>query len=288
EVERSLRVLDGAIAVFDGKEGVEPQSETVWRQADKYHVPRICLINKMDKLGANFDFSVQTIRDRLGAHPTVITFPIGAENDFSGVVDVLKMKAIRFPEKDAQGNDTWGAVVVEEDIPAELQAKAEELRMAAMEDAAEASDELMEKYLEDGELSTEDMIKGLRIRTIASEIYPVYAGSAYKNKGIQPALDGVVNFLPAPIDVPAIKGFKPGHEEDGETEERHPSENEPFSALAFKIAVHPFYGKLTYIRVYSGKVSAGTQVLNSVKGRKERVGKMFQMHSNKENPVEEA
>ena len=288
EVERSLRVLDGAIAVFDGKEGVEPQSETVWRQADKYHVPRICLINKMDKLGANFDFSVQTIRDRLGAHPTVITFPIGAENDFSGVVDVLKMKAIRFPEKDAQGNDTWGAVVVEEDIPAELQAKAEELRMAAMEDAAEASDELMEKYLEDGELSTEDMIKGLRIRTIASEIYPVYAGSAYKNKGIQPALDGVVHFLPAPIDVPAIKGFKPGHEEDGETEERHPSENEPFSALAFKIAVHPFYGKLTYIRVYSGKVSAGTQVLNSVKGRKERVGKMFQMHSNKENPVEEA
>ncbi|MGJ9619056.1 elongation factor G [Actinotignum schaalii] len=288
EVERSLRVLDGAIAVFDGKEGVEPQSETVWRQADKYHVPRICLINKMDKLGANFDFSVQTIRDRLGAHPTVITFPISAENDFSGVVDVLKMKAIRFPEKDAQGNDTWGAVVVEEDIPAELQAKAEELRMAAMEDAAEASDELMEKYLEDGELSTEDMIKGLRIRTIASEIYPVYAGSAYKNKGIQPALDGVVNFLPAPIDVPAIKGFKPGHEEDGETEERHPSENEPFSALAFKIAVHPFYGKLTYIRVYSGKVSAGTQVLNSVKGRKERVGKMFQMHSNKENPVEEA
>ncbi|MGJ9547416.1 elongation factor G [Actinotignum sp. GS-2025b] len=288
EVERSLRVLDGAIAVFDGKEGVEPQSETVWRQADKYHVPRICLINKMDKLGANFDFSVQTIRDRLGAHPTVITFPIGAENDFSGVVDVLKMKAIRFPEKDAQGNDTWGAVVVEGDIPAELQAKAEELRMAAMEDAAEASDELMEKYLEDGELSTEDMIKGLRIRTIASEIYPVYAGSAYKNKGIQPALDGVVNFLPAPIDVPAIKGFKPGHEEDGETEERHPSENEPFSALAFKIAVHPFYGKLTYIRVYSGKVSAGTQVLNSVKGRKERVGKMFQMHSNKENPVEEA
>ncbi|EPD26225.1 elongation factor G [Actinotignum sp. GS-2025f] len=288
EVERSLRVLDGAIAVFDGKEGVEPQSETVWRQADKYHVPRICLINKMDKLGANFDFSVQTIRDRLSAHPTVITFPIGAENDFSGVVDVLKMKAIRFPEKDAQGNDTWGAVVVEEDIPAELQAKAEELRMAAMEDAAEASDELMEKYLEDGELSTEDMIKGLRIRTIASEIYPVYAGSAYKNKGIQPALDGVVHFLPAPIDVPAIKGFKPGHEEDGETEERHPSENEPFSALAFKIAVHPFYGKLTYIRVYSGKVAAGTQVLNSVKGRKERVGKMFQMHSNKENPVEEA
>ena len=288
EVERSLRVLDGAIAVFDGKEGVEPQSETVWRQADKYHVPRICLINKMDKLGANFDFSVQTIRDRLSAHPTVITFPIGVENDFSGVVDVLKMKAIRFPEKDAQGNDTWGAVVVEEDIPAELQAKAEELRMAAMEDAAEASDELMEKYLEDGELSTEDMIKGLRIRTIASEIYPVYAGSAYKNKGIQPALDGVVHFLPAPIDVPAIKGFKPGHEEDGETEERHPSENEPFSALAFKIAVHPFYGKLTYIRVYSGKVAAGTQVLNSVKGRKERVGKMFQMHSNKENPVEEA
>ncbi|MDY5129080.1 elongation factor G [Actinotignum urinale] len=286
EVERSLRVLDGAIAVFDGKEGVEPQSETVWRQADKYNVPRICFINKMDKLGANFDFSVQTIRDRLKAHPTVITFPIGAENEFSGVVDVLSMTAVRFPEKDDKGNSTMGAVVEHEDIPADLLEKAEELRMVAMEDAAEANEELMEKYLEEGELSTEEMIKGLRIRTLNSEIYPVYAGSAYKNKGVQPVLDGVVNFLPSPLDIPAIEGFKPGNED--EVILRHPSESEPFAALAFKIAVHPFYGKLTYIRVYSGKVESGTQVMNSVKGKRERIGKMFQMHSNKEIPVEVA
>lgn len=286
EVERSLRVLDGAIAVFDGKEGVEPQSETVWRQADKYNVPRICFINKMDKLGANFDFSVQTIRDRLKAHPTVITFPIGAENEFNGVVDVLSMTAVRFPEKDDKGNSTMGAVVEHEDIPADLLEKAEELRMVAMEDAAEANEELMEKYLEEGELSTEEMIKGLRIRTLNSEIYPVYAGSAYKNKGVQPVLDGVVNFLPSPLDIPAIEGFKPGNED--EVILRHPSESEPFAALAFKIAVHPFYGKLTYIRVYSGKVESGTQVMNSVKGKRERIGKMFQMHSNKEIPVEVA
>ncbi|MDY5159825.1 elongation factor G [Actinotignum urinale] len=286
EVERSLRVLDGAIAVFDGKEGVEPQSETVWRQADKYNVPRICFINKMDKLGANFDFSVQTIRDRLKAHPTVITFPIGAENEFNGVVDVLSMTAVRFPEQDDKGNSTMGAVVEHEDIPADLLEKAEELRMVAMEDAAEANEELMEKYLEEGELSTEEMIKGLRIRTLNSEIYPVYAGSAYKNKGVQPVLDGVVNFLPSPLDIPAIEGFKPGNED--EVILRHPSESEPFAALAFKIAVHPFYGKLTYIRVYSGKVESGTQVMNSVKGKRERIGKMFQMHSNKEIPVEVA
>ena len=284
EVERALRVLDGAVAVFDGKEGVEPQSETVWRQADKYSVPRICFINKMDKLGADFDFSVQTIRDRLHATPVVITFPIGAENDFAGVVDVLKMKAIRFPETDADGQETRGAVVVEEEIPAELQDKAETLRLEAMEEAAEANDDLMEKYLEDGELTTEEMIEGIRIRTIASEIYPVYAGSAYKNKGVQPMLDGVVNFLPAPLDLPPVEGFRPGHEED--IEHRTADEDEPFSALAFKIAVHPFYGKLIYVRVYSGKVTQGTQVLNATTGKKERLGKMFQMHSNTENPVD--
>ena len=284
EVERALRVLDGAVAVFDGKEGVEPQSETVWRQADKYSVPRICFINKMDKLGADFDFSVQTIRDRLHATPVVITFPIGAENDFAGVVDVLKMKAIRFPETDADGQETRGAVVVEEEIPAELQDKAETLRLEAMEEAAEANDDLMEKYLEDGELTTEEMIEGIRIRTIASEIYPVYAGSAYKNKGVQPMLDGVVNFLPAPLDLPPVEGFRPGHEED--IEHRKADEDEPFSALAFKIAVHPFYGKLIYVRVYSGKVTQGTQVLNATTVKKERIGKMFQMHSNTENPVD--
>ncbi len=288
EVERSLRVLDGAVAVFDGKEGVEPQSETVWRQADKYNVPRICFINKMDKLGADFDFSVQTIRDRLHATPVVVTFPIGAENEFDGVVDVLKMKALRFPEKDEKGNDTKGIVVVEEDIPADLVAKAEEYRMAAVEAAAEANEELMEKFLEEEELTLEEIQAGLRERTIASEIYPVFCGSAYKNKGIQPMLDGVVSYLPSPLDIPATTGFRPGHEDEGATEMRKADENEPFAALAFKIAVHPFYGKLTYIRVYSGKVAQGTQVMNATKGRKERIGKMFQMHSNHENPVEVA
>jgi len=288
EVERSLRVLDGAVAVFDGKEGVEPQSETVWRQADKYNVPRICFINKMDKLGADFDFSVQTIRDRLHATPVVVTFPIGAENEFDGVVDVLKMKALRFPEKDEKGNDTKGIVVVEEDIPADLVAKAEEYRMAAVEAAAEANEELMEKFLEEEELTLEEIQAGLRERTIASEIYPVFCGSAYKNKGIQPMLDGVVSYLPSPLDIPATTGFRPGHEDEGATEVRKADENEPFAALAFKIAVHPFYGKLTYIRVYSGKVAQGTQVMNATKGRKERIGKMFQMHSNHENPVEVA
>ncbi len=286
EVERSLRVLDGAVAVFDGKEGVEPQSETVWRQADKYNVPRICFINKMDKLGANFDFSVQTIKDRLHATPIVITFPIGAESDFEGVVDVLKMKAIRFPDKDENGKETKGNLVVEEDIPADLLDQAEAYRLEAMEAAAEANEELMEKYLEEGELSIEDINAGLRIRTIASEVYPVFCGSAYKNKGVQPMLDGVVNYLPSPLEIPATLGFRPGHEDEGETEEREASESAPFAALAFKIAVHPFYGKLIYTRVYSGKIEQGAQVLNATKGKKERIGKMFQMHSNTENPVE--
>ena len=288
EVERALRVLDGAVAVFDGKEGVEPQSETVWRQADKYNVPRICFINKMDKLGADFDFSVKTIRQRLHATPVVITFPIGAENEFDGVVDVLKRKAIRFPEKDEAGVETRGNIVVEEDIPADLVDQAEEYRLEAMEAAAEANDELMEKYLEEGDLTDAEILEGLRIRTIASEIYPIFCGSAYKNKGVQPMLDGVVNFLPSPLDIPPTEGFRPGHEEDGNTEVRKPSDSEPFSALAFKIAVHPFYGKLIYTRVYSGKVEQGAQVLNATTGKKERIGKMFQMHSNTENPVDAA
>ncbi|WP_124039171.1 elongation factor G [Neoactinobaculum massilliense] len=288
EVERSLRVLDGAIAVFDGKEGVEPQSETVWRQADKYNVPRICFINKMDKLGADFEFSVQTIRDRLSATPVVVTFPIGAENELSGVVDVLHMKALRFPEKDENGKDTYGSIVVEEEIPADLKEKAEKYRAELVETAAEADDALMEKYFETETLDEADIIKGIRKRTVASEIYPVYGGSAYKNKGVQPMLDGVVNFLPSPVDIDAVTGFLPGHEEDGETEKRHPSEKEPFAALAFKIAVHPFYGKLTYVRVYSGEIRPGDQVLNTGKGKKERVSKMFQMHSNQELPVDRA
>ncbi|WP_299293305.1 elongation factor G [uncultured Mobiluncus sp.] len=288
EVERSLRVLDGAVAVFDGKEGVEPQSETVWRQADKYNVPRICFINKMDKLGADFDFSVQTIIDRLGARPVVMTFPMGAESDFVGVVDVLRQQAVYFPEKDADGNETKGAIVEYKDIPEEYQEKAAKYLETATEEAAEASDELMEAYLENGELSVDQIKQGIRARTVRSEIYPVYGGSAFKNKGVQPCLDGVIDYLPCPLDVEEVRGFRPGHEEEGETESRKPDENEPFAALAFKVAVHPFYGKLTYVRVYSGKAEQGTQIYNSTKGKKERVGKLFQMHSNHENPVEVA
>ena len=286
EVERSLRVLDGAVAVFDGKEGVEPQSETVWRQADKYNVPRICFINKMDKLGANFEFSVQTIRDRLHATPIVLNFPIGSESEFSGVVDLLEMRAVRFPEKDADGKDTRGSVVEYEEIPADLVAKAEELRAQLVETVAEADDELTEKYLEGEELTVAELKAGIRMLTIAGKAFPVLAGSAFKNKGVQPMLDAVLDYLPSPLDVPATEGHRPGHED--EVLVRRPSEDEPFSALAFKIAAHPFYGKLTYVRIYSGKVSQGEMVLNATKGKKERIGKLFQMHSNKENPVDVA
>ena len=286
EVERSLRVLDGAVAVFDGKEGVEPQSETVWRQADKYGVPRICFINKMDKLGANFDFSVQTIRDRLHATPIVLNFPIGSESSFSGVVDVLQMRAVRFPEKDAKGKDTRGAVVEYEEIPADLVGRAEELRAELIETVAEADDELMEKYLEGEELSVDELKRGIRKLTVAGEAFPVLAGSAFKNKGVQPMLDAVLDYLPSPLDVPDVEGHAPGKEDVVVT--RAADEKEPFAALAFKVATHPFYGKLVYVRVYSGRVSQGDMVLNATKGKKERVGKLFQMHSNKENPVEQA
>ncbi|WP_371151598.1 elongation factor G [Buchananella felis] len=286
EVERSLRVLDGAVAVFDGKEGVEPQSETVWRQADKYNVPRICFINKMDKLGADFYFSVRTIRERLGANPVVMELPIGAENDFEGVIDLLNMEAVYFPEKDAQGNDTRGSLIERKEIPADMQDKAEEYREALIEAAAEGDESLMEAYLENGELTNEEIIAGIRKQCIAGEIFPVYCGSAFKNKGVQLVLDGVLNFLPSPLDIPDVQGHEVGKEDVVAT--RKASEDEPFSALAFKIAVHPFYGKLTFIRVYSGTVASGSQVVNSTKGKKERIGKIFQMHSNKENPVEVA
>ena len=288
EVERSLRVLDGAVAVFDGKEGVEPQSETVWRQADKYNVPRICFINKMDKLGADFYYSVKTIIDRLGAKPIVMELPIGAESDFSGVVDLITMRGLTFPAKDEDGNATLGALVVEGDIPADLQAKAEEYREKLMEAAAEGSEELMDAYLENLELTNEQIKEGVRALTISGEAFPVYCGTALRNMGVQPVLDAVVDFLPSPLDVGAMEGFKPGYEDDGNTEVRQPDEDEPFSALAFKIAAHPFFGKLTFIRVYSGKVETGSQVLNSTKGKKERIGKIFQMHSNKENAVDAA
>ncbi|MEW2499388.1 elongation factor G [Amycolatopsis sp. CA-161197] len=280
EVERSLRVLDGAVAVFDGKEGVEPQSEQVWRQADKYEVPRICFVNKMDKLGADFYFTVRTIEERLGARPLVIQLPIGAENDFEGVIDLVRMKALTWRGEVSKGED-----YEIEDIPAELADRAAEYREKLVETVAEADDSLMEKFLEGEELTEAEIKAGIRKLTVAREAYPVLTGSAFKNKGVQPMLDAVIDYLPSPLDVPAVEGTLP----DGETPVlRKPSVDEPFSALAFKIAAHPFFGKLTYIRVYSGKVSAGAQVVNATKERKERIGKLFQMHSNKENPVEEA
>ncbi|MCD4549861.1 MULTISPECIES: elongation factor G [unclassified Schaalia] len=288
EVERSLRVLDGAVAVFDGKEGVEPQSETVWRQADKYDVPRICFINKMDKMGADFYFSVQTIKDRLNATPIVMHLPIGAENEFEGTVDLITMESVRYPAKDENGQPTMGALVVRGEIPAELQEKAEEYREALMEAAADANDELTEAYLENGELTSEQIKAGIRELTIAGRAFPVYCGTALRNMGVQPVLDAVIDFLPSPLDIPPVKGFKPGAEDEEPTETRLPSDSEPFAALAFKIAAHPFYGKLTFIRVYAGKVEQGAQVSNSTKGKKERIGKIFQMHSNKENPVDVA
>ena len=286
EVERSLRVLDGAVAVFDGKEGVEPQSETVWRQADKYNVPRLCFINKMDKMGADFYFSVKTIEDRLHATPLVMALPIGAESTLSGVIDLLKMKALRFPAEDDKGNKTLGAVVVEEDIPEDMLEKAEEYREKLIEKVAESDDALLEKFFGGEEISIEELQQQIRKLTIAGEVYPVFCGSAYKNIGIQPVLDAVVAYLPSPLDIGAVKGVNPSDE--NEELSREPSEKEPFAALAFKIAVHPFFGRLTYIRVYSGKVEAGGQVLNATKGKKERIGKIFQMHSNKENPVDVA
>ena len=281
EVERSLRVLDGAVAVFDGKEGVEPQSEQVWRQAEKYDVPRICFVNKMDKLGADFYYTVSTIVDRLGAKPLVMQLPIGAEDEFDGIVDLLTMKAHYW-----RGKTEIGTEASIEDIPADLQEKAEEYREKLLETVAETDEELMEKYFGGEELTLEEIKAAIRKLVVNSEIYPVLCGSAYKNKGIQPMLNAVIDFLPTPLDVGEVHGHKVG---DEETEIlRKPSKDEPFSALAFKIAVHPFFGKLTFVRVYSGRVEPGTQVANSTKGKKERVGKLFQMHANKENPVDEA
>ena len=285
EVERSLRVLDGAVAVFDGKEGVEPQSETVWRQADKYNVPRICFVNKMDKLGADFYFTVDTIKDRLGAEPLVLQLPIGAESEFVGVVDLIFKRALVWPG-DSKGDVTLGAKYEVQEIPADMVEKVEEYRHQLIERVAESDDALMEKYLDGGELTPEELKAGIRALTIASEVYPVLCGSAFKNRGVQPMLDAVVDYLPSPVDVAAMVGHAPGNEEEKVT--REPSKDEPFSALAFKVASHPFFGTLTFIRVYSGHISAGTQVLNSTKVKKERIGKLFQMHANKENPVEEA
>ncbi|RIY26427.1 elongation factor G, partial [Bifidobacteriaceae bacterium WP021] len=282
EVERSLRVLDGAVAVFDGKEGVEPQSETVWRQADKYSVPRICFINKMDKLGADFYYSVKTIKEKLGATPLVIQLPIGAENDFVGVVDLIRMKAYVWNDV----KDDMGAHYDTVDIPEDLQERAEQYRAELMDQVAEADDELVEKYLETGELTEEEMRAGIRKLTIERKAFPVTCGSAFKDKGVQPMLDAVVDFLPSPEDVPSIKGFKPGDE--SVEIDRKPVNTDPFAALVFKISTHPFYGKLVFVRVYSGEVKPGDSVYDSTKSKKERVGKIFQMHADKENPVDSA
>ncbi|MDX8056010.1 elongation factor G [Lentzea sp. BCCO 10_0798] len=280
EVERNLRVLDGAVAVFDGKEGVEPQSEQVWRQATKYDVPRICFVNKMDKLGADFYFTIKTIQDRLGAKPLPLQIPIGSESEFIGVVDLIEMRALTWRGEVQKGED-----YAIEEIPADLLEKAQEFREQLLEAVAETDDDLTEKFFDQGDLSVEEIKAGLRKIVAAGSAYPILCGSAFKNKGVQPMLDAVIDYLPSPLDLPPVEGTL----QDGETVvKRSPSSDEPFSALAFKIAVHPFFGKLTYIRVYSGKVAAGTQVINATKDRKERIGKIFQMHANKENPVTEA
>ena len=281
EVERSLRVLDGAVAVFDGKEGVEPQSETVWRQADKYGVPRICFINKMDKLGADFYYSVDTIKDKLGVKPLVMQLPIGAESDFHGVVDLVRMVAYYWKDE-----ADLGAKYETIDIPDDLKDKAEQYHTELLEAVAESDEDLLEKYLGGEEISQQEIRTAVRKMTIEQSAFPVFCGSAFKDKGVQPMLDAVVDYLPSPEDVPAIKGYKIGDE--SVEIDRKPTVDEPFSALAFKVATHPFYGKLIYVRVYSGKVAQGETVLDSTKDKKERVGKLFQMHSNKENPVDEA
>jgi elongation factor G len=279
EVERSLRVLDGAVAVFDGKEGVEPQSETVWRQADKYNVPRICFVNKMDKLGADFYFTVKTIVDRLGAKPLVIQLPIGAESTFEGVIDLVEMRALTW-----RGDVEMGAKYNVEEIPADLKDKADEYRTALLEAVAETDEALMEKYFGGEEITVAEIKKAIRHLTVNSIMYPILCGSAFKNKGVQPMLDAVIDYLPSPLDVPSVEGGDPRDEEVRLT--REAKADAPFSALAFKVMTHPFFGRLTYIRVYSGSAESGAQVINSTKGKKERIGKLFQMHANKENPVE--
>ena len=279
EVERSLRVLDGAVVVFCGTSGVEPQSETVWRQANKYGVPRLVYVNKMDRAGANFLRVVDQIKKRLGHTPVPIQLAIGAEDNFQGQIDLLKMKAIYWNDADN------GLTFREEEIPAELQAQAEEYRSNMVEAAAEANEELMNKYLEEGELTLDEIKQGLRIRTLASEIVPAVCGSSFKNKGVPLVLDAVVEFLPAPDEVAAIRGTNP----DDETieDERRADDSEPFSALAFKIATDPFVGTLTFARVYSGVLSSGDSIINSVKGKKERVGRMVQMHANTREEIKE-
>ncbi len=278
EVERSLRVLDGAVAVFCAVGGVEPQSETVWRQANKYNVPRMAFVNKMDRTGADFVRVVDQIKSRLGANPVVMQINIGSEENFRGVVDLVKMKAIYWSE------DNMGVEFEYQDIPADLAEQCAEYRSALIEAAAEANDELMNRFFEDGDLSEDQIKQGIRIRTLNNELIPVFCGSAFKNKGVQAMLDAVVDYMPSPLDVPAINGLA----EDGETEVfRESDDKEPFSALAFKIMSDPFFGQLVFFRVYSGSIKAGDTVLNSVKGKKERIGRILQMHSNDREDIKE-
>ena len=278
EVERSLRVLDGAVAVFCAVGGVEPQSETVWRQANKYNVPRMAFVNKMDRTGADFVRVVDQIKSRLGANPVVMQINIGSEENFRGVVDLVKMKAIYWSE------DNMGVEFEYQDIPADLAEQCAEYRSALIEAAAEANDELMNRFFEDGDLSEDQIKQGIRIRTLNNELIPVFCGSAFKNKGVQAMLDAVVDYMPSPLDVPAINGLA----EDGETEVfRESDDKEPFSALAFKIMSDPFFGQLVFFRVYSGSINAGDTVLNSVKGKKERIGRILQMHSNDREDIKE-
>ena len=279
EVERSLRVLDGACAVFCAVGGVEPQSETVWRQADKYSVPRIAFVNKMDRMGADFLRVVEQVSTRLGATPVPLQLGIGAEEDFRGVIDLVKMQAIYWDE------DNRGMTYQERAIPEELKSLAEEWREKMVEAAAEATEELMEQYLDTGTLSVEEIKSGLRARTLANEITPMMCGSAFKNKGVQALLDAVIEYMPAPVDVPAIKGMLGGDEE--QLAERPSSDDAPFAALAFKIATDPFVGNLTFFRVYSGVLRSGDSVYNPVKGKKDRVGRILQMHSNSREEIKE-
>jgi elongation factor G len=279
EVERSLRVLDGAVAVFCAVGGVEPQSETVWRQADRYNVPRMAFVNKMDRAGADFLRVVEQLKTRLGANPVPMQLNIGAEDGFKGVIDLVKMKAINWNEAD------MGVTFTEEEIPADLLDQAKELREQMVEAAAESSEELMEKYLEEDDLSPEEIRKGIRVRTLANEIIPVLCGSAFKNKGVQAMLDAVVEYMPAPTDVLAIKGIL---DDKDETEaERNPSDDEPFAALAFKIATDPFVGQLVFFRVYSGVLKSGDSIYNSVRQKKERIGRILQMHANSREEIKE-
>src|SRR6187402_2804450 len=277
EVERSLRVLDGAVVVFDGVAGVEPQSETVWRQADRYGVPRFCFINKLDRTGADFWRGVDSIKDRLGANAVPIQIPIGREDQFQGVIDLVEMKAIYY-------RDDLGNQIDVVDIPEELKAEAEQHRHTMIEAVAEMDDELTHKYLEGEEFTVSEIKRGLRLGTLTTRIIPVLTGSALKNKGVQKMLDAVVDYLPSPLDVPPMIGLDP---KSGAEIIRTPDDTEPFSALAFKIAADPFVGKLAFFRVYSGTLKAGSYILNATKGRKERIGRILQMHANKREERED-